>query len=71
MAKAWRLTPARWHEQSLADRAEMMAHEMIDGVREAFVAERHLEQMEKKQRPEPEENSYQRQKREWLAAKKT
>lgn len=38
-AKAWRLTPALWRQQSIDDRALMMAFEMFEGMREAFRAE--------------------------------
>lgn len=38
-AKAWHLTPEQWRLQSGDDRARMLAHEMLEGAREAWVAE--------------------------------
>ena len=38
-ARAWGLTPAEWRRQSADDRARMIAHEIIAGVREAYYYE--------------------------------
>jgi hypothetical protein len=38
-AKAWGLTPAEWRRQTADDRARMIAHEIIAGVREAYYYE--------------------------------
>jgi hypothetical protein len=38
-ARAWGLTPAEWRRQSADDRARMIAHEIIAGVREAHYYE--------------------------------
>ena len=36
VAKAWGLTPVQWRAQSVDDRADMLAFEMFEGVREAY-----------------------------------
>lgn len=36
VAKAWGLTPAQWRQQSVDDRAMMIAFESLEGIVEAY-----------------------------------
>jgi hypothetical protein len=35
-AQAWSLTPQEWRRQSVDDRARMLAHEVIKGIRTGY-----------------------------------